>query len=512
MIKVGDRVRVYDWNGLFHRDNKVFIGTVNKIDDKGLCLIISSTNKDDLIWVFNQQFRKLIMRKKYSEVKVGDRVVITNPFIGSCDDKGYIAEIGTNHMNVIVFHIKFDHGKFGFYFRQSFKKLIEINKPKFKVGDRVHAVVNEYKGLPYSIDIKGTIENIDDEFSKSGIYLYKLKENIGWFRQDTLKRLAKKKVEFKVGDRIIFGDQKGKIRDIYYNLNVKEFRFLVRLDNGMVGVFPPSKCKKLIKKEIQFKVGDRVSAGGQKGTIKQFHAKSDLAYVKFDNVDNSFIMAHPIDEFKKLRKKKIEFKVDDRISFNRINSTSVKGTIKHIYDNKNLSIKFDCGNYTIQPISYTLCKKLIKKKTQFKVGDRVNTAYGKGHIEYIAGVNNPHFQIKLDNGNSLNTCSDVCKKLVKKKKEVNYKCIKPELKFDSIHKVMDKIVENAIDFPPVRNREYLNDINDNLNKWNEFFEKNSYKVVRKILNDIDKRLSMLEGFQSLNADRFARIERSIKDK
>lgn len=251
MIKVGDRVRVYDWHSI--TKDEIYDGKViNKDLNKGKYTLFNVEKPDkECYWVFAKQCRKLIKRKK----------------------------------------------------------------PKFKVGDRVHVFINDGE---LNIDLKGTIEKVDTAPILGGYY-YKLKDKDeeGWFREDCLKRLVKKKVEFKVGDRVNTPSHgKGTIKNIFYSIFYEGDAFEVCLDKDheLIVVCAKTQLRKLIKKKPQFKVGDRVIVNNvapgvvMKGILKSIDntpIPRPMAKIILDNGNPLYIF---LDNLIKLVKNKKEQK------------------------------------------------------------------------------------------------------------------------------------------------------------------------------------------------------------
>lgn len=126
----------------------------------------------------------------------------------------------------------------------------------------------------------------------------------------TTRKLCKKKVEFKEGDRIFLnGHGKGTVMGVGLDLPGKLQGLKVNFDDHGLGLCPATSVKKLRKKIKVFAVGDRVL---NKDTGRHFH----LMPYDFDPIFDSKLIGR--EEYRqkywvKLRKKLMQYKVGDRL-------------------------------------------------------------------------------------------------------------------------------------------------------------------------------------------------------
>lgn len=268
-----------------------------------------------------------------NKFKVGDKVIAYGNGKGQTPVKlkGYITEIN----NEIVY-IKSNNGISAVTHYKQCRKLVKKCKHKFKVGDRVQ-IINSW-------DI---CQIVDIYFSKyRNCYDYYIKYNDG---SSTWK--SEQDILYK------YEDFSTKISNTIYN------HFVDKIN--------------LNKKKSKFKVGDRVVAitiagNKYKGTIVEIIDTTYCNYydVKFDNKNLISIIPFPTNQLKKLRKKNIEFKFGDRVNaYNDDGLFIDKATIiaSNVFYKKfcdsNVSIIFDDGQEGRWKDKYL---KKLKKKCKIK--------------------------------------------------------------------------------------------------------------------------------------------------
>jgi len=280
----------------------------------------------------------------------------------------------------------------------------------FKVGDRV---VGSYGG-------KGTVvKDMNEE-----LYMVKFdeREKEECMKEHKLTKLVKKPVVFNVGDRVIDDkNYKGKIIDI-----LDGCAMVCRDKDFLMKIYPydVADLKKLRKKKAEFKVGDRVLTAFGKGSIDSFHYRNkDLAIVK---LDSACITSNLIETrcLTKLRKKKIEFKVGDRV----IDKYGNKGEIREdtyiskFFDGIVVKVFYDYG-FPGLPNTSDL-KKLIKKPKavpEFKVGDYVEcSTFGRAIISRIGPEEATYCLVIANSGEECLTELSGLKKVVKPEPKIDW--------------------------------------------------------------------------------------------
>jgi len=139
--------------------------------------------------------------------------------------------------------------------------------------------------------------------------------------------------KFKVGDRVkvysnnIWNEKSGKITKIQ-NDNVR-LEFCKKDGYKDWEWFHYKQCRKLVKKcKPKFKIGDRVSAYSQKNELvcKGIITIINTKEVWIDTDDNKTLIS-PLSQLKKLVKKKSELKISDRVMARFISGYKTKATI-----------------------------------------------------------------------------------------------------------------------------------------------------------------------------------------
>jgi hypothetical protein len=193
----------------------------------------------------------------------------------------------------------------------------------------------------------------------------------------------------------------------------------------------------------KFKVGDRVIAYNNYfvGGVHNYSRKGEVLAILGNclQIYNKKLNNHFIVHYKQCRKlvnkckpkPKPKFKVGDRIVAITLVGNKYKGTIVEIIDTNDCNyydVKFDNKNLiSIIPFPTNQLKKLRKKKTVFKIGDRVNAYYpnkdlrGKGTIEgmdhefnFATGCCDSNLIISFDDGHEGIWEDKYLKKLKKK--------------------------------------------------------------------------------------------------
>lgn len=212
----------------------------------------------------------------------------------------------------------------------------------FKIGDRVIVKIEKYTRIDHYIsDRRGEIiSNIDEHgsfwlvFDIPNRYI----QECVHIHKSFLKKLVKKKY----------------------------------LKEATGAVVKKENVKKLKKKKTEFKVGDQVSfiSLGRVvfGTIKEHHPSIESWFLSWCLImtNTGHLYSRHVPSLKKLRKKKIEFKVGDRV---KIKSTNIIRTIKKIDEMiyaDDIYLKFEDG--------FCPAREVIKmRKIPITEGDRVKT-------------------------------------------------------------------------------------------------------------------------------------------
>lgn len=260
---------------------------------------------------------------------------------------------------------------------------------EFRVGDRVNVYAYGYDQI-VDEPLKGTM--IDSHCYKDNTLLrisFDKDNKYPHFHCVFAKQCRKlvKKRKFKVGDRVVIkgGSESliGKKGTIVYVTRCGEYAELV-IDDHRTKVEAISikslnlytkNLKKLIKKKTELKVGDRISWVSNssnerhKGMIVALENVSGIdnrIMVKFDKLD--FISFCKKDDLKKLRKKKVNFAVGDRVSCETLGDR-LKGNVEAISADENvINVKVDNLRH-IAICRPNHLKKLVKKK---KVDEKPN--------------------------------------------------------------------------------------------------------------------------------------------
>jgi Lar family restriction alleviation protein len=321
------------------------------------------------------------------ELKVGDRVNVYASFMSNEPLRGTIVENCASQKDTILLKIRFDNFRGissheEWIHAQQCRKLVK--KRKFKVGDRVRFKVGEdyIAGDVNQFLINNEIEIIayQDSFIRR-LYIVDMNQ-IELVKEKNYKDSS----HFKCGDRVIFKLNGEKLKGRIYTIDSDSHLLYIKPDN-IEDIHPAfsHRVKKLVKKKTEFKVGDRVSCRlGNKSNIEGYQYKeykgnilaikdNDYIKIEFDDI-NHVDFINPI-HIKKLRKKKVKFSVGDRVIFKQSNCNSedlkgydnVKGTITQIRSHGDTVIALVpqlCGFINVKHL-----KKLVKKK---KVEDKSN--------------------------------------------------------------------------------------------------------------------------------------------
>lgn len=304
---------------------------------------------------------------------------------------------------------------------------------KFQVGDRVNVYASYMSNEP----LRGTV--VDNCASQKDNILLKVRfdnfrgisSHAEWIHAKQCRKLVKRR-KFKENDNVRF-----KIGSDYDYIHGYFNKYL---DNDLVevyqypckssfihGVYTLDKTQVELVKNIHFEKGDRfvinIEGKKEKGTVLDNKNPPEY-YVKFDNGMHGFFPLNYLDskwpDIRKLVKKKTEFKVGDRVIFKNGLTESLtgrKGTISEISISSNGTVLATVKGI-VTDIIYL--KKLIKKKVKFYVGDRVSCeTLGdrlKGTIEAIS-IDENVINVKVDNLKHMAVCRPKhLKKLVKKGK------------------------------------------------------------------------------------------------
>jgi Lar family restriction alleviation protein len=259
----------------------------------------------------------------------------------------------------------------------------------FKIGDRV----NVYASFMSNEPLRGKV--VEDGASQKDTILLKIRfdnfrgisSHEEWIHSQQCRKLVKKPIKFEVGDRCVIQIDGKKQKGTILHNNYHGQDYYVEFDEGHYGFFPinyrKSKCqyvKKLVKKKPQFNINDRVilkggSMIGKKGRIVDLTHKGELAEVLIDDWHSGFAKLEAFiintDHLKKLVKKKIEFKVGDRVIFKQSNCdceelrylNGFKGTI-----NKITVMEHGTTIATVDDVNINVkhLKKLVKKEKFYK--------------------------------------------------------------------------------------------------------------------------------------------------
>ncbi len=169
-------------------------------------------------------------------------------------------------------------------------------------------------------------------------------------------------MKYFIGCRVKTPKGKGVIEkiEVYNSMWVYGIRLDVPSPLGLLFFCWTHMLTRLRKKTPVFTRGDRINTPKGKGTISHISPWDELA-VRLDDGSFEMIKKHAV---KKLRKKPIEFKKGDRISV----PTVGKGTIRDVCSiDGSLSVNFDVHGFGFCKAS---CAKKLKRKV-FKSGDRV---------------------------------------------------------------------------------------------------------------------------------------------
>lgn len=315
---------------------------------------------------------------------------------------------------------------------------------ELKVGDRV----NVYASFMSNEPLRGKI--VDNCASQKDTILFKIRfdnfrgisSHEEWIHAQQCRKLAKKPIKFEVGDRCVIEIEGKKQKGTILHNRYANPDYYVKFDDGFHGFFPiryrNSKCqyvRKLVNKrkfkhgdEVRFKVGSDYKEG-----YFDYYVTNGLAEVVEYPLKNSFetdlyqVHINRIELVKQIKDKdSSHFKFGDRVIF-KLNGEKLKGRIYTIdSDSHLLYIKPDNLEEIYTVFSHRV-KKLVKKKTEFKVGDRVIFKQSNCNLEDLKGYDNVKgtiTQIRSHGDTVIALVPQLCgfinvkhlKKLVKKKK------------------------------------------------------------------------------------------------
>jgi transcription antitermination factor NusG len=396
--------------------------------------------KGSVIQCREKELTRLVKKNTWGGFKVGQRVLADSALHG--EFTGCIVELfgSDKHMVIKIKPDKTLNPPFPnaeWLVGAERCKLIEDEKPNpkrepLRVGERV--IIKEDQD-PYLIGKKGKIIGILNTENHAPITVqldgHDMVHKFGY----RLKRLIKKhRVPLRVGERVVVmeGRLSGLKGRICYFSGVAPLPIWVLLDNGVKELFLATHLKRLIKKPVEFKVGDKVRVKeinlGElglpfNGVVKKvFNCDGRLrvstsAYERDDRwVQQSDCV--------RLRKKPVVFAVGDRVKYKYTCIQGVerigKGTITHEGSViKSFLVRTDnAGN------EWIFNKYLVKlRKRRLRVGDRVKFK------TYMDGMKTGEiilddkswkpFHIREDgNGETWWAYESDCKRLVRKKKKV----------------------------------------------------------------------------------------------